>query len=99
MNQDLLTNGQTLLKHNTEHIFIIIEDDVENILKYHVYIFEPYGLIEYIPKQKCNLEEFYNALLEIGYERYEGTQYPVWFPTKYDTIYKLQISFPYDLKG
>lgn len=93
MNQDLLLNGQTLLKHHTEHIFIIIEDDVVNNKKYHVYIFEPNGLIEYIPKKEHNLEDFYNALLEIGYERYDDTQYPVWFPSNYDTIYKLQIYF------
>jgi hypothetical protein len=97
MDEDILITGQTLLKHHTEHIFIIIEHDIENIRKYHVYMFEPNGLIEYISKQ--NVKEFYDSLLEIGYERYEGVDYPVWFPYKYNTIYKLQVSFPYDLKG
>ena len=99
INQDISISGETLLIHETEHIFIVIENDIDKININHVYIFDTEGMIDCFSKNNNYLEEFYNSLLEIGYKRYTGVDFPVWFPSKYKTIYKLQMCFPYDLKG
>jgi hypothetical protein len=103
INEDILINGQTCLIHEKEHLFIIIENDIKQIEKNHIYLFNSERLIEYICKYDYTLETFYNSLLQNGYKRYIG-EYPIWFPSKYKSIYKLQNLFSKhvvfeDLKG
>lgn len=97
-NEDILINGHTLLRHQTEHIFIVIENDIDIQQLNHIYKFDPEGMIEHFLRNNMYLEEYYHQLLSEGYVRYEATEFPVWFPIKYKTIYKLQIGFPGEYK-
>jgi hypothetical protein len=88
--EEISINGHTLLVHETEQTCIIIENDIENEEQNHVYVFDTEGLIECFSKDEQNLDEFFDSLLQIGYMTYKGVNYPVWFPNRYRTIYKLQ---------